>query len=137
MNKASSRTRNNLKGVHENLVMVVSYALAISEVDFFVSEGVRSLERQKELYAQGRTKPGNKVTNCDGVKSKSNHQVKADGKGHAVDIYYVGWKNTDPTSDPRWEKLFSAFKKASEMLGVGIEIGAYWKMRDFPHIELK
>lgn len=37
-------------------------------------EGFRSTARQKELYAQGRTTPGNKVTKCDGVKTPSNHQ---------------------------------------------------------------
>jgi len=51
-------------------------------------EGFRSTARQQELYAQGRTKPGNKVTNADGIRNKSKHQsglamdlwVKKDGK---------------------------------------------------------
>ena len=35
MNKASRRTRDNLKGVNHKLIAVVGYALAISEVDFW------------------------------------------------------------------------------------------------------
>lgn len=136
MNKASNRTKNNLKGVHPDLIMVITYALAISEVDFFVNEGVRTLQRQQELYAQGRTIKGSIVTNVDGVNKKSNHQVKSDGYGHAVDIYYVKWSDKDKNSDPRWEKIFKAIKTASLNLGIPVKIGAYWQMKDFPHIEL-
>ena len=51
-----------LQGVDETLVNVVKRAIEISEVDFTVMEGVRTLERQRELYAQGRTAPGMIVT---------------------------------------------------------------------------
>lgn len=34
---------------------------------------------------------GKKVTNCDGYIKKSNHQAKADGYGHAVDIFLTGF----------------------------------------------
>lgn len=137
MNKASNRTKNNLKGVHPDLIMVITYALAISEVDFFVNEGVRTLQRQQELYAQGRTVKGSIVTNVDGVSKKSNHQVKSDGYGHAVDIYQTIWNNKIPNSDPSWEKMFKAIKTASLNLGIPVTIGAYWtKFIDFPHIQL-
>ncbi len=136
MNKASNRSKNNLKGVHPDLIMVVAYALAISEQDFFVNEGVRTLQRQQELYAQGRTTAGAIVTNVDGINKKSNHQVKADGYGFAVDVYYCGWSNKDSNSDPRWEKLFKAIKTASINLGIPVTMGAYWKMGDLPHCEL-
>ncbi|MGL6167458.1 MAG: M15 family metallopeptidase [Fusobacteriaceae bacterium] len=136
MNKASNRSKGNLKGIHPNLIMLVSYALAISEQDFFVSEGVRSVSRQQELYAQGRTTSGAIVTNVDGVKKKSNHQVKSDGYGYAVDMYYVGWTNKDKSDDHRWNVLYKAFEIASKNLGIAISIGGKWKMRDMPHIEL-
>ena len=136
MNYASTRTKNNLKGVHPDLVMVVAYALAISEQDFFVNEGVRTVARQQELYAQGRTTSGIKVTNYDNVNSKSNHQAKADGYGPAIDVYYTGWKNTDSNSDDRWLKVFNAFRIASTMMGVPLSFGKDWKTVDTPHIEL-
>lgn len=37
-------------------------------------EGFRSQARQEELYAQGRTKPGNIVTKKNGTTNPSNHQ---------------------------------------------------------------
>lgn len=136
MNKMSNRSKNNLKGVHPNLIMLVSYALAISEVDFFVNEGLRSLQRQQELYAQGRTTKGSIVTNVDGINKKSNHQAKSDGYGYAVDVYYVGWTNKDKQDDSRWNGIYKAFEIASKNLNIPIKIGGYWKMKDMPHIEL-
>jgi LAS superfamily LD-carboxypeptidase LdcB len=48
-------------------------------LDVIVTEGLRSLERQQELYAQGRTKPGDIVTNAK--PGQSNH-----GSGRAFDV---------------------------------------------------
>ena len=39
------RSRQNLSGVHPDMVAVVVRALEISEKDFSVTEGVRSIER--------------------------------------------------------------------------------------------
>lgn len=50
MFKASKRTKNNLVGVDERLALLVGYVLGISEVDFFVNEGLRSTEKQRKLY---------------------------------------------------------------------------------------
>jgi len=49
-----------LKGVNEKLAGVVKAVATLQ--DIIVTEGVRTKERQAELYAQGRTKPGQKVT---------------------------------------------------------------------------
>ncbi|HEN3491641.1 TPA: M15 family peptidase, partial [Yersinia enterocolitica] len=51
----STRSENNLKGVNANLVKVVRRALEISTVDFGVIEGVRTVERQKELVTTGKS----------------------------------------------------------------------------------
>lgn len=56
MYKASKRSKENLKGVDERLVLLVGYALAISKVDFVVVEGLRSTERQKQLYREKKSK---------------------------------------------------------------------------------
>lgn len=124
MNKASRRTRENLKGVDERLVMLAGYALGISEVDFFVNEGLRSLEKQQEAYRKGYSK-------LDGIKKKSKHQL-----GKAIDVYYVGWTNKDDDNDPRWQKLIDSFRVAGEKLGLNLEFGYDWGW-DKPHIELK
>lgn len=127
------RSKENLKGIHPDLVKVVERAIEITEQDFTVIEGVRTLQRQKELYAQGRTKPGPIVTKADGVKNKSNHQAKEDGKGHAVDIvpYPVDWDSIG-----KFQLVGDAMKKAADELGIKIVWGGDWRMRDYPHFEL-
>lgn len=125
-NKASKRTRDNLKGVDHRLIALVGYALAISEQDFFVNEGLRTAEKQMEYFKKG-------VSQRDGVTKKSEHQL-----GRAVDVYYTGWKNTDPNeNNPKWQKVFAAFKTAAKNLNIKIDFGAEWKtFKDYPHIEL-
>lgn len=58
----------------------------------WISEGFRTLARQKELYAQGRTKPGPIVTEKDGVNRPSNHQ-----SGLAIDFAFM--REGEPTWD--------------------------------------
>ena len=76
--------------VHTQLVNLITEAVKESPFDFRIAQGVRTAEYQNSLYQQGRTKPGKIVTNCDGIKNKSNHQAKADGYGHAIDIFVCG-----------------------------------------------
>lgn len=132
--KLGTRSKDSLKGVHPDLVAVVERAIEITTQDFVVIEGVRTQARQKELYAQGRTTKGLKVTNADGVKNKSNHQVKEDGKGHAVDIvpYPVDWN-----SSVKFDNIANAMKLAACELKTPIEWGGDWKMVDKPHYQLK
>lgn len=124
MYKASKRSKENLKGVDERLVLLVGYALAISKVDFVVVEGLRSTERQKKLYREKKSK-------CDGVTNISKHQ-----KGKAIDVYYVGWKNSDSPDDERWKKLIETFKLAGKNLNLKLNFGYDWNW-DNPHIELR
>ncbi|MFW5399422.1 M15 family peptidase, partial [Yersinia sp. 1252 StPb PI] len=55
----SQRSEGNLKGVNDDLVRVVRRALELSTVDFGVIEGVRTVERQKELVATGKSQTMN------------------------------------------------------------------------------
>lgn len=135
----SSRSLGNLVGVHPDLVAVVRKALTLTPVDFMVIEGVRTPERQKELYAQGRTKPGRKVT----WTLKSNHFVNPkSGFGHAVDLLPApyDWREVGP-----FNQLGDAMMRAASELGVAIRWGADWNRNgkprekgetDSPHFEL-
>lgn len=128
-----------LEGVHPDMVKVVKRAAALSGQDFTVLEGVRTLARQKELYAQGRTKPGPKVT----WVLTSNHFVNPKtGYGHAVDLcpWPIDW-NTAAKFDAIAKVMF----QAAQELGIAIRWGADWdrdgKPRergetDSPHFEL-
>lgn len=141
MPRFSQRSKDALKGVHPNLVKVMEAAIVDTPIDFTIVEGVRTLQRQKDLYAQGRTKPGKRVTNADGVNRKSNHQVKADGYGHAVDIYpFVDGsvRVNEKYVIPHLEKITAHVAKKAKEMGIGITLGILWKNPfDPPHIELK
>lgn len=128
----SKRTLDNLVGVHPDLVKVFTRAIQITKQDFMITEGVRSQERQRELYAQGRTKPGKMVT----WTLNSNHFKSAKtGYGHAVDVapYPVDWN-----SEAKFVAIADAVKQAARELGVRIEWGGDWsaKNRDLPHFQL-
>ena len=82
----SETSLNMLKGVHPNLVNFMTELINISPWDFKITAGVRTAAEQNLEYQKGRTAPGFKVTKADGYRLKSNHQVKYDGLGYAVDI---------------------------------------------------
>jgi len=127
----------NLKGVHPNLVKVIEEAIKNTPIDFTVTSGVRTTKQQQDLYAQGRTKPGQIVTKADGIKSKSNHQVKADGFGHAIDfVPYVNGK-VDWNTTKYFKIIAEHILDVAESLGIDTEWGGTWKFTDLPHIQLK
>ena len=86
--------RHRLTGVHPDLqtaMVRILEAMTLLGHPMFVVEGVRSLERQRELYAKGRTAPGKVVTHVDGSDpTKARHSPQADGYGHAVDLAFQG-----------------------------------------------
>lgn len=127
----------NLKGVHPNLVKVITEAIKDTPIDFTVTSGVRTTAEQKALYAQGRTSKGSIVTNADGVKNKSNHQAKNDGYGHAIDLcpYVNGKLDWNTTSN---FKIISAHIIATaKCLGIKVTWGGNFKsIVDLPHFEL-
>lgn len=135
--KFSERSKKNLAGIHPDLVKVMDRSIVDSPVDFTIVEGVRTTERQKELYAKGRTEPGKIVTYADGVVNKSNHQAREDGYGYAVDLYpYVGGQLRMNDIESLREIAFH-IKTIAMSLGVKIDWGGDWKMRDYAHFELK
>lgn len=102
----------------------------IKHFDFSVIEGTRSLQRQQELFKEGRSQ-------IDGVikKGKHNHNPSL-----AIDVLpYKKGHNTFDGSDESelmfWRMLWH-FKRASIKLGIPIRFGAFWSFKDFPHIEL-
>lgn len=84
---------NSMKGVHPYLIAVMVVAIKNTPIDFTITDGGRTDKAQYDLWLKGRDKNGNiidkskVVTNADGIKGKSNHQMKEDGFYHAVDLY--------------------------------------------------
>lgn len=107
--KLSDRSKSRMQGVHPHLVAVVNRAIEITEVDFGITEGLRTAERQKELVTAGASKTMN-----------SRHLT-----GHAVDL--VAYIGTHVRWDwPLYTKLAKAMKKAAEELNTPIVWGGCW-----------
>jgi peptidoglycan L-alanyl-D-glutamate endopeptidase CwlK len=87
----------------------------------------RSVEEQQRLYAKGRTQPGQKVTNVDGVTKKSNHNYTP---ARAVDVAVVINGKVSWDAD-EYAPLGELAKK------YGLHWGGNWKsLKDYPHLEL-
>ncbi len=115
----NDRSRSRLQGVHQDLVRVVLRAAEITEIDFVVTEGVRTKARQKQLVAAGASKT-----------MSSRHLT-----GHAVDLAAVvaGKVRWDW---PLYHKLAAAMKRAAAELGVPLEWGGDWRtFKDGPHFQ--
>ena len=85
-----------------------------------VTEGFRSSERQEELYAQGRTKPGPIITKARGGQSLHNYGV-------AFDICFQS--STPYEGD--WAKVGKLGKS------IGLEWGGEWvSFVDKPHFQI-
>ena len=118
--KLSQRSRKRLEGVHPDLVAVVELAIIMTPVDFTVIEGLRTPERQRELYRAGATKTLN-----------SRHLT-----GHAVDLAPLV-KGQVRWDWPLFHQLAPVMKDAAHELGVLLEWGGDWpRFPDGPHFEL-
>jgi peptidoglycan L-alanyl-D-glutamate endopeptidase CwlK len=144
MRNLNERSFKNLVGVHPNLVKVLERAIVESPLGFTVVCGVRTIAEQQELYAKGRTKPGLVVTNCDGIKNRSNHQVHSDGYGYAVDLYADANGNdkvdaVEINDIPSLRIVAKTIKDVAKSLNINVEWGGDWqgKLIDYPHFEMK
>ena len=116
----SKRSKDRLSGVHPDLVRVVEKAISISDIDFTVLEGVRSIARQEQLVKSGASQTLN-----------SRHIT-----GHAVDL--GAWVDGEVRWDwPLYHKIAAAMKEAAKELNVAIVWGGDWRtFKDGPHFEL-
>lgn len=150
MAQLGKTSRKNMEGLDPRLIQLIEAAIEDTPVDFMVTSGVRTTKAQQALYAQGRTKPGAIVTQADGIKKKSNHQVKSDGFGKAFDFcpFINGALNWNATT--AFIAIALHIKEKAKCLGIRIRWGADWDndgitkaqgdkdetFVDLPHIEL-
>lgn len=110
-------------------VLLLLNHLKFEGIPVFLNEGYRSNARQAELYAQGRTTTGARVTNAKPGYGRHNF-------GQAIDLYPCD-KDGDPlfNFDPaqhKWPRVVALAKMC------GLAWGGDWRtFRDFPHMELK
>lgn len=116
----NERSKTNLLGVNQKLVQVVEKAYEITKIEFIVTEGLRTIMRQKQLFDKGLSKT-----------MKSKHLV-----GRAVDLAplvdgRVSW------DWPAFYPMAEAMKQAAKELNVVIVWGGDWRtFKDGPHFEL-
>lgn len=99
-----------------------------------IGECVRTVAEQDALYAQGRTKPGIKVTNAKGSKYGSMHQWRV-----AFDYYLIMDVDGDgKTADDAFNNATGLFNKVGNLgQSIGLEWGGSWKSPvDMPHFQL-
>ena len=144
----SEMSKQYFKNVHPYLVEVMSAAITDSPYDFRITAGARTVKEQNALYQIGRTRAGNTVTNADGYKNKSNHQIKADGYGYAVDIFicgkydeqgnYIKFNTQEGYDFKKLKAVADHIKSIAKTKGYKVEWGGDWKAGwGGPHFELK
>ena len=109
-----------MRGINPRLVGVVARAILITPVDFTVLEGLRTKERQQQLFESGASRTLN-----------SRHLT-----GDAVDL--AAWIDGEVRWDwPLYDRIAAAMKAAALDLGVDLEWGGDWvTFKDGPHFQL-
>ena len=161
MFKFSTRSIQLLNTVDKRLVILANEVLKISKVDFGITEGWRSQEKQLEYYKKG-------TSQCDGINKISKHQ-----SGKAIDIICYDPKTNKPTYDKKelYYYIAGLFEAKAEELNktifnkdeedernkgnkenknykdkihnntednrIKIQWGGWWSFEDCPHFELK
>jgi peptidoglycan LD-endopeptidase CwlK len=126
-------SESRLAEVHPELakrVRSLNDSCEANGVTLRVTQGLRSWADQAAFYAQGRTVPGNIVTNAEPGFTAHNF-------GYAVDV--APGKEGMPTFVPDWNTMDVSWKWVlllAEKCGLGE--GAEWRsFPDFPHLYLK
>ena len=121
MYKFSERSKSKLETVDIKLQNLMNMAIKESPYDFSITEGIRTMKRQRELVAQGKSKT-----------LKSYHL-----KGKAVDIAI--WIDGKVTWDFKYYKeVADHVKQTARKLGYLITWCGDWKsFKDGPHFQIE
>ncbi|PTU71463.1 M15 family metallopeptidase [Chromobacterium haemolyticum] len=102
-------------------------------VTALITTTYRSGAEQDELYAQGRTKPGPRVTNARAGQSAHNAMIQGKPAARAFDVVpTIGGKPMWDAKHPHWQVMGK----------IGMELGLNWygrpnaPFKEFPHFEL-
>lgn len=128
MRQWDARSLRNMAGIHPDLRRVLDRAMQDVPFAFIVTEGLRTIQRQRELVRVGASKT-----------LKSRHLT-----GHAVDLVPLVDIDRDGKVEleemyswPLYHRLAPSIKAAADKEGVAIIWGGDWRsFRDGPHWEL-
>jgi len=130
----------DVQDTFKELLLAGKRSAARNGWDYRLISGHRTYAEQNAIYAQGRSKPGKKVTNVRGGYSRHNF-------GIAGDFGVFATKNTKKTSDDvyldgsQWSSAESVHKAVADYAkekDLPIQWGGDWKsFVDMPHFEYK
>lgn len=107
------------------LIEQMAEMLALENIEFRVTQALRSWDEQEKLFAQGRTAPGKIVTQAPGGHSWHNF-------GLAVDLAIIEAGAIDwNASHPSWQRMI----QVGEMLGL-LSGSTFRTFPDNPHFQL-
>jgi len=116
---------DKLNGVHPKLVQMVNAAAKKTPWPIVIIEGRRTIERQKQLVAQGASKTMN-----------SRHIPGADDLAKAIDVAPAP-EGQASWAWPLYYQLAPIMKAAAVEAGVNVEWGGDWtNFKDGPHWQL-
>ncbi len=127
--------------VREEVLKMYTYANEVllgKGVRLRFSHTFRTPEEQTELYAQGRTKKGAKVTNAKAWESPHNYGlaidivflIDRDGDGKFESTSYDINADLDKDKIPDWIEIVNYFKSFGWVWG-----GNFKSFKDYPHFE--
>ena len=125
----NEKSQERLSEVHPDLQLVIYRAAELMTeegVDFIVTEGVRTIGKQKQLLEKGASKT---------LRSRHVPVMNECEMACAVDLA------VRIDGEVRWDwglypKLAEVVKEAAHIEGIPIEWGGDWKFRDGPHYQL-
>lgn len=127
------KVKNEVKELIEKAEIGLPKRLAVA-----VPQGLRTIDEQNVLYAQGRTKAGPIVTNAKGGSSYHNYGLAFDfcividknGDGTYDETSWDIKKDNDRDGTADWLEVVKIFEEA------GWEWGGKWSsIKDYPHLQ--
>jgi len=130
----SSRKITDCHPLLQPLVQDFLHNCTMAGIDILITTTWRSPREQDELYAQGRTKPGPKVTNARAGQSAHNNMLNGLPASLAIDV--VPMRSGKPVWGTRgddlvlWQKVVKAGEDA------GLESASKWAtFKEWPHFQ--
>ncbi|KJK28420.1 M15 family metallopeptidase [Paenibacillus polymyxa] len=137
LEQVRAKSANRIAGLSElqrkaaELLIDFAYACGVPIV---ITQGLRTIDEQNGLYAQGRTEPGQIVTNARGGYSYHNFGVAIDFALLLPDGKNVSWdmqRDGDGDGIADWDEVVAEAKR------IGWNWGGDWRsFKDYPHFEM-
>lgn len=133
-----NRNKGDLFPPFSSAITLLEQRLVEAGLHFYLFMGLRTFEEQEELYARGRTAPGQVVTNARSGLSWHNYGLAAD--------YVLDGMPDKPGTQWSWQTKVDLnadghndwYQLGEIAESVGLEWGGRWKkFPDLPHVQYR